>query len=344
MNTVSKLRSACAAILNQDVAAFTIGGVDMFLIAANNALESAQLEHNFEATRLTATLDIDGKTGGLLANAVLGTAGTAAFNVTAATNAVLLGNWTLISATGGTNSTPVWCKQITGVTLTASLVGVLWYILPVNDAVSYYEGPGSLANPAGNYIGYGTYAGKTATVTYAAAGPFSSIKEVVALSTTRQDGNKIPLDFTTPDIPIERDRYEIELSAYNTPETRYPSDAQFLARGNTATITLRNGVFNIYPLATTTYTPLSVNIEGYGWLLNFDTTDYVTTIPKNFIVEHGFSWLMWTIVLELNYIFQRFVPRQEGVSAPPEKAQAAAWRQLVIWDTYQIDSHATRSK
>lgn len=175
---------------------------------------------------------------------------------------------------------------------------------------------------------------------------FSGIKEILAISGLRSGTDFVPLDFTTPDISIERDRYELELSDNFWPVNRYPSDAQLLNRTGNAALVQRAGSLYFFPrVVASTDPPLTVYIEGYGWLNDYTDTDLVpSAATPDFLVENGFSYLQWAIIIELNYIFQTFVPRQEGNVGSPDKMLQEAWRDLMLWDDYKVISHSTRSR
>ena len=60
---LTTLKTICAAFHQKLPADLTIGGVDMFLNAANLARKGAEQLHSFEYSRVTAELDIDGEKG-----------------------------------------------------------------------------------------------------------------------------------------------------------------------------------------------------------------------------------------------------------------------------------------
>lgn len=247
-----QLKATVAAYHQRTAADLTINSVDLFLVALNNATKWAQKEHDFENCRCTATLAIDGVTGGALTAAV-------------------------ISPTG----------------------------------------------------------------------VFSGIRAVVDVSGMRLAGDFVPFDFTRVDVAIERDRAELELSDDYWPTNRYPSDAQILARSSSSTLVLRGGSIYQFPrVATTTQPPVTVYLEAYGWLNDYVAGDLTGTgdPPKDFLVANGFDFLQWSTIIELNYICQTFVPRQEGNPGSPEKMKKDAWDNLILWDSYTIDPFATRSR
>lgn len=246
---LSACKKVCAAYHKVPASAFTVDSVDLFLVAANNVVSNAQLQHNFEMSRVQATLSIDGDAGGSLDDAVI-----------------------------------------------------------IGD-----DG-------------------------------FTDVREVVAVQRTNTDGILVPLDFTRADIPIERDRYELELSEEYEPYRRYPSDAQLLQRGTNGTLVQRGRRLFIYPVAAITSSPLSVTIEGYGSLAEYDATTLTATEPPDFLMKFGGTYIQWAVACELNFLFKTWVPRTEGNLAAPEKERDTAWRNLILWDTYQVDANATRSR
>lgn len=186
----------------------------------------------------------------------------------------------------------------------------------------------------------------TATVTsYDPLSNVTGIREVLAVMRQRPDGTWIPLDFCRSDIPIERDRWELELSDNLFPYLRYPSDALINARGTTASVIQRGRWIFIYPrYANMAPYEYQLMFEGYGWLTDYVDLGELTDSPQDFFIAHGFPYMQWAIVCELNMIFQRFVQRLEGSVAPPEKQRDAEFQKLIVWDSYMIDSNMTRPR
>ena len=181
------------------------------------------------------------------------------------------------------------------------------------------------------------------------------IKEVVAVQRMRPDGTYIPLDFARADIPIERDRTELEFSDNLFPYLRYPSDAQIVARGTSSSVIQRGKTLYIYPFyANVAQAAFSIHLEAYGWLspytpdqliyLEDGTTPDDSVDEEDFLLEYGAEFMQWDIICKLNYLFQTFVPRTEGNPGAPTAARDAAWENLLLWDSYQIDANTTRSR
>lgn len=339
------LLSACkkiaAAYHKVATSAFTVDGIDLFLAAANNVVSNAQLQHNFELSRVQATLSVDGDNGGALANAVI--VGNINETLTV-TSTVAAGTFIRQGQFGGY---PMYTKEGTTTYFLYFNAAASSYVIAItltSAALTNYWLPSVVTlTPLGSYVGHGTAAG-TAVVTHASTASWNGIREVVAVQRTNADGILVPLDFTRADIPIERDRYELELSEEYEPYRRYPSDAQLLQRGTNGTLIQRGQTLFVYPIAAIVTSPLQITIEGYGSLPEYDASSLLLTQPPDFLMQFGGTYVQWATICELNLLFKTFVQRTEGNLAPPEKERDTAWRNLLLWDTYQVDSNATRSR
>lgn len=253
---LATLKGVCAAFHDKEPADLIQGSVDLFLVAANNARSGAEMDHDFEYTRTTASLAIDGVTG-------------------------------------------------------ASL----------DDAV--FDQPGV----------------------------FAGVKSILDVSALRANGVYVPVPFSRADVAIERDRTEIELSGDEYPsDNRYPSDADFLRTRGTYGVVQRGKMLYRFPrvsvLTPGETNPIPLYLECYGWLKEYTSAqleDYNAT-AQDFILDVGFDFLQWSIIIELNYKYHTFVPRQEGNVGSPEKMQKESWNSLIQWDSYLIDPQSTRSR
>jgi hypothetical protein len=343
---LAKLKAIVAAYHQKTIDDLTVDSTDLFLVAANNARKNAELLHDFELSRVTATLDIDGVSGGRLADAVMMESGLVTVTGTLSPDAA--GSYV---RNGSFDGYALYTKS-----------GATTFFLYYNSAASSYVisttlSTGAVTNKwvptepqtlvSGTYAAEGANTG--AATVLASSLSFSGIKEVVALSGLRNSTDFVPFDFTRADVSIERDRYELEISDDLWGRSwRYPSDADLLNRAGGSTIALRGGGLYIFPRrnVTTSATPLTVYIEGYGWLKDYteDMVDDDTAEPQDFLLEHGFEYLQWDIIIKLNPVFQTFVPRQEGNPGPPSREREEAWRNLILWDSYMVDSHSTTSR
>jgi hypothetical protein len=335
--TLANLKKICAAYHKVATSALTVDSVDLFLVAANNVRSNAELLHNFELSRVQATLSIDGTTGGALSDAVF-----------ALKQQVVVSGTTVPDITGtyryggmyGNFPMYVHSSNISLGIMIVQSTGTQWFIVRAADEDLQWSGPVS-SSPNGTYTTTGTGTGSPVVTL---SGAFASIKEVIAVQRTNTDGILVPLDFTRADIPIERDRYELEMSEDYEAYRRYPSDAALLQRDSNGTIIQRGRKLFVYPVDAISSTPLSVTLEAYGRLADYTVANLSDTEPTDFFVEFGATYMQWAIITELNYLFKTFSPRTEGNLSPPEQAREQAWRNLLLWDTYLVDANATRSR
>lgn len=342
---LANLKSVCAAYHDVAVADLTKLSIDLFLVAANNIRRNKELLHNFEYSRCVATLDVNGVLGGSIDDAVIAATGATAVTVTGTLSPDATGTYI---RTGNFGGYPLFVKEagtvyflyynatlatyILAAVLTTSSVTNAW--IPAVDQTTF----------TGAFVGGGANTG-TATIAGGVLARFTKLKEVVAVSRMRPDGTYIPLDFARADIPIERDRTELEFSDNLFPYLRYPSDAQISARGTSSSMIQRGRVVEIYPYyANNADTTFNVRLEAYGLLADYTAGNLSDTGPTDFFVEYGAQFLQWSIINELNYVFKTFVPRTEGNLSAPEQKASDAWRDLLLWDTYMIDANTTRSR
>lgn len=338
---LSDCQKFAASMHRVAVADMTELGIDLFLEAANSIKTDAQLEHNFEFSRVQATLSVDGTTGGALSTATItgNINETLTVTSTAAAGTFLrqgqFGGYPMFTKEGATTYFMYYnaaaASYVIATTLTTAALTDFW--LPASDILV----------PIGSYVGQGAATG-TAVVTHATTAAWSGIREVIAAQRTNADGILVPLDFTRSDIPIERDRYELEMSEEYEPYRRYPSDAQLLQRGTNETLIQRGRTIYVYPVDAITTTPLSVTLEAYGTLPDYTSSSLLLSQPPDFLMEFGGTYMKWAITCALNYRFKTFTPRTEGNLSAPEKERDMAWRKLILWDTYQVDANATRSR
>jgi hypothetical protein len=178
------------------------------------------------------------------------------------------------------------------------------------------------------------------------ASTFRRVKEVVNVSILRNNVY-VPIEFTRSDIEIERERSERQLNNDYWYSSRYPSDSQYSLMWSDRVVVQRAQALYLYPrvLVTTTPNPVPVFMEVYGYLNDYTAANYADTEPSDWFLEEGDNYLQWAIIDDLNYIFQTFVPRQEGNVIPsPKDKRDEAWRDMLLWDGYMVDSHVTRPK
>lgn len=338
---LSDIKSTAAAYHDKTSADFTVSGLDLFLVAANNARKAAERLHNFNNARIRGTISVPGSTGVSLATASIEGQ---EITLTGVTTPATAGTYTLL---GNVNGLPAW-RGSGGVSAFFIYYNSTLANYTIGTAISsaapsiYWVKASDNFNPLGTYNpGAGAASSTVATATNLR---ISKWKEITAASRTSADGSAHPIDFTRSDIALERDRYELELSDDFWPTNRYPSDADFLSNSAASTLVQLGNSLYIHPRDTTVTSSLEIDLEGFGWMNDYTATDLTATSPVDFFCEFGGDWLLWCVIIEANYRWKTFVPRTEGNLAPPEQARAEAWRDLLLWDSYLVDSNVTRSR
>ena len=177
---------------------------------------------------------------------------------------------------------------------------------------------------------------------------FARIKEVIGASVQRNNV-WIPIDFGRADIEKERERSDNERYNSMWPENRYPSDSQFLNNQAFTKLVQRGNGLYLFPERTScsdsSCNSLRVKLECYAFFEDYVADDLGDEEEFDLFLEHGDAYMQWACIHELNWIFQTFVPRQEGNVIPsPKEERDAALKDFILWDTYQTDSHITRIK
>lgn len=78
--------------------------------------------------------------------------------------------------------------------------------------------------------------------------------------------------------------------------------------------------------------------EGTGTLTTAFVDSEVDLTQTDYFLTTGFNYMQWQTIVELNYLIQRFVPRQEGNLNPPEKLAEMALEKLIRDDTNAVES------
>jgi len=83
------------------------------------------------------------------------------------------------------------------------------------------------------------------------------------------------------------------------------------------------------PNAETQYVLVDANVWAKNYTADTDTDEFL---------EHGFEFMQWATIVEVNRLLQRFVARQEGNIAPPNNDRDRALKELIEFDIYQNES------
>lgn len=349
MTNLNWLKAIVATIHGKAVADLTINGIDMFLVAANNVQRKAQLSHNFEFTRVNATLSIDGMVGTPISQAKIVDASNEEVKVTGTGSPDLDGVYYRSGVWGEYSLYILDSTTVEGFIFfnTTAASFVLSATLTNAALTDFWKPAVAQTTPLGSYVAQGATTGP-AVVGEQGYAQWAGVREITALTRTMASGRLVPLDFTRSDIPIERDRATRELTDNFGPWDRVPSDADILNFYGNSTIIQRNKSLFIYPTPTSQVSnpAVSVQIEGFAWLAPYSSVGNSSDSPQDFLVEQGFEFMQWRCVEELNFIFKTFVARTEGnlTLQDVQLKVKEAYQALLDWDDFMVDSNATRSR
>lgn len=121
-------------------------------------------------------------------------------------------------------------------------------------------------------------------------------------------------------------------------DRRYLRDDEFLIHQYSISRTyaenyqiyLLGNSFEMSPQPTTAKT---IYCSAHLW---FD--DYTDDADTDWFLDKGQEYMQWACVVELNHIFQTYVPRSEGSLSPPTKARDEALSKLVEYNNFQVES------
>lgn len=115
-------------------------------------------------------------------------------------------------------------------------------------------------------------------------------------------------------------------------DQRYPDDAECKDGRYSRSRVLQFGskLFR-YPFGTTGE-QTTLTLEVYKWF-----ADYAEDEDEDLFTKHGHNYLKWAAIIEVNHLFKRFVPRQEGNLAPPTGLADQALQALIAWDEYIVE-------
>lgn len=150
-------------------------------------------------------------------------------------------------------------------------------------------------------------------------------------------GDFLPLLLTTHRDLVVRKRVNMRLYGGE----RYPADGEEFSVGNLPFCAYTDGrILKLHPPQTDSWT---LTLHGHKYLADYTKTGSGggrAYAGSDFLLDNGFDFLQWQTIVELNYIVQIYVPRQEGSLAPPERQALAAWSNLTADDAYSnIGNH-----
>lgn len=160
-------------------------------------------------------------------------------------------------------------------------------------------------------------------------GPMYRLKTINAAYLTETGGALRPIWVKSKKRLALEARKNLDLETAE-PYIRYPGDEDYERDQIKNYLVHQGDKVSLYPPQDATLV-----IEGNRWM-----SDYVADTDTDFILQHGFDWMMWAVIVDLNHIFQTYVPRQEGSLPPPVRIRDEAWLTFVGNDEYRFEGSA----
>lgn len=338
--TLANLKAVCAAYHKKTIDELTQNGVDLFLVAANNARRNAELRHNFEFARVLASLDIAVPLGGSLADATVSeSSGYGTFvgirEVVAVTRESSAGYQLPVDFTRADMALERErtildqdsdCWPVNRYPSDADLLrrGGYGGVVQRGSRLFIYPAPQDSANGPVSVVlqGYGWLADYLAT-------------DLVPTGT-------IVTGTLTPNAIGTFTFVGVGDNTYNT-YARFGADPyiSYISGGFWRIARMGGSTNALWTGPAATASPVGSYIAGSG-ATGTATVALSAASSPDFFLLYGASYLQWEIIIELNYYFKSFVPRQEGNLASPEKQRDASWNAFLEWDSYQVDSNVTK--
>lgn len=162
------------------------------------------------------------------------------------------------------------------------------------------------------------------------------IKTIDCVYFKTADGNLIPIELDTKKNVGIWAKERIRRRALGL---RYPSDADLtmadlasIGRGRRPLIAYQHG--NSLFLDPPFTEAQKIAIDASVWLDDYTDDEE----DEDWMLLHGADYLMWAGVCEINYFAQSFVVRGEGILSPPERVRDQKLQELILWDSYQIET------
>lgn len=308
---------------------FTPLGIDMDLglIGINSARRIAERAHDFKYSETNAFLSV-GSNGGSIVAAYQN----ANVTVTGTLNPNVAGTFTQTGTYGGI---PFYTIIVTGTQYFLWNAGGVEWVISVgiaSGASNYWILATESLNPSGTYTAHGTYTGSP-VVSIGTAN--IGVKRVKYVSLPLTNGDYQPLEFLTSDQYTARQQMQIGREPYNPSTTLGNLGVSFL--GNP--LAYQNGQ-SIYLAGYNVNLPIITQLSIVQWL-----PDYIDGTETDFITTYGPDFLRFQGLLEVNKLFRRYAPKQEGnLDETAITAEAsAALQTLIAWDNNINTSTTTPS-
>lgn len=155
------------------------------------------------------------------------------------------------------------------------------------------------------------------------------IKTVNDIGMFDDDGNFIPVEWTTVVESLERQRND---NPRRVPRYRTDDGPTQVPRGQGRFALSGENIFR-FPKDSGVDFELGLEVYAFSpdWAnLNADADPWT---------KHGSQFLMWKSVVQLNHLFKHYVFRQEGNLPPPEKLADEGLEAFIAWDSFRYEQN-----
>lgn len=323
MSTVLDIKKAMASYLGREtvndlnpINMPTPGiGIDLGLLALNNARRAAEQAHDFTYSETNAFLSVS-SLGGNFSSAYINNSVT----ITGTLSPNVTGSFAL---TGVYNGFPFYTKTVSSTVYFLSYSGTAWTVTASGFTIGtdYWSLTTASANPSGEYTAHGAYTG---TLTAAIATSTIGIKRVKYVSLPIASGDYEVIEFLTNDQFLSRVRMQTGRQAFAAVKTL----PMLGATGLVNPLAYQNAQ-TIYVVGGANLTlPITAQLNIVQWLPN-----YTSDTDSDFITTYGPDYLQWQGLVEINNLFRRYAPQEGSIDEDHVKGQAAeALAKLIAWD------------
>lgn len=324
--TLYDIKVAVATYFKTTVADLTQNGQDLFLVAANHVRRQAELGHDFEFSRKLVTLTVDGEVGGSLEGAVV-------YGTSTAVNIKTVIEAGLFDSDG--NLRPVeWTTVAEG--LERQRLDNP-HSAPRYPTDGWYEsGPngfGRFELAGSSVYRFPKDADHDFTLgleVYTMADDWTSTDNVtVSGAVTAYNGTYYKAGFQWRNKDVF---YKANTTTAITYFIYYSEDAS-------GTWLIQNGIAEGTPSAYVSAIT-GVSPEGaYTAGTEAGTPTVTDSTVSDVWTTHGAEYLMWGVIVHLNYYYKEFVARQEGNLGSPERLRDEALASFIAWDAYRFEQN-----
>jgi len=331
VSTLLEIKQLAANYLGIALADFTVNGLDMFLLAANQVRKSAEMNNDFEFSRKLVKVTVNGSTGGDLSNAVDASA------VSVAVKTVIEAG--LLDTNG-------------------NLAPVIWTTAAESLERLRGETRGATPRyPTDNQLRRGVMGQSRFTFSGTAISRWP--KETDSLSTNFDlwmEVYSFQADWTSQSgtVTVDGGIGVTDVNGDYTPFGDYNSHPIFHRVGTLATYLLWHSgtawkltvasdlgqtLANYHTSTSTNQSPAGLTFTGGGTFTGVITVvaNAPTISTSDTWTTKGAAYILWASIVHLNHKWKVFVPRTEGNLPPPQALAAEGLQTLIDWDANQYE-------